>query len=163
MIPFMVQNRSGRSWPIVESFFTSVRENEGASLPIGTAGYCWGGQHVVKLAHGVKAPNGKPLIDAGFTGHPSALSIPSDIEKITKPVSFALGDKDFVISPAQIDEIRGIVESKTGGAKGEVKAYPGAGHGFCVRADRVHVENEEKQAAEAEDQLLQWFGQHFRK
>ena len=162
MVPFLILNRFGKSWPIVQSFFTAVRENEGASLPVGAAGYCWGGKHVVNLAHGTKAPNGKPLIDAGFTGHPSGLEIPAEIEKITKPVSFAIGDKDFGLSVAQIEEIKKVVESKTGEAKGEVRIYAGAGHGFCVRADRVHIENEEKQAAEAEDQLLDWFSQHFR-
>ena len=159
----MVTNRFSKTWPTVESFFTAVRENEGAALPTGVAGYCWGGKFVVKLAHGVKAPNGKPLIDAGFTGHPSMLAIPGDIEQIIKPVSFAIGDKDIQVSVAQIEAIREIVEKKGGEAKGEVRTYPGAGHGFCVRADRVHVENQDRQAAEAEDQLSDWFRRHFRK
>ncbi|OQE09289.1 hypothetical protein PENFLA_c114G08783 [Penicillium flavigenum] len=91
MLPFMYYNTLGTSWPIVRDFFKSVRENEGADLPIYGAGFCWGGKHIVNLAAGADmASNGKPLLNAGFTGHPSLLEIPSEIEKIKIPVSFAL-------------------------------------------------------------------------
>ncbi|EAL89907.2 hypothetical protein KXW98_001319 [Aspergillus fumigatus] len=157
MIPFMYFNRFSKSWPIVKSFVAAVRQNEGAQLPIGAAGFCWGGKHTVNLAHGFEV-DGKPLINAGFTGHPSLLNIPGEIEKITIPVSFALGDLDVIVKKPQIEQIKKIME---GGEKvGEVKVYYGASHGFCVRADRL-LKDAEQQATEAEDQALDWFNRHF--
>ncbi|KAF2084768.1 dienelactone hydrolase family protein [Saccharata proteae CBS 121410] len=163
VIPFMRHNSFDKSWPKVKSFFAAVHENDGASLPVGAAGFCWGGKHTVNLAYGYEAANGKPLIDAGFTGHPSNLVIPSEFEKVVKPVSFALGDKDIIVKASQIPEVRkAIEEDKPEAQKGEVKVYPGAGHGFCVRADLV-LDNAEKQANEAEDQAIAWFQRHFSK
>ncbi|KAJ5502307.1 Dienelactone hydrolase [Penicillium fimorum] len=157
ILPFKYYNTFEVSWPIVRDFFKSVRENEGAELPIYGAGFCWGGKHIVSLAAGVDiASNGKPLLDAGFTGHPSALEIPSEIEKIKIPVSFALGDKDMVLKPPQIERIKQVFASASGAGKGEVVVYEGAGHGFCVRADLV-LDDANKQANEAEDQAMAWF------
>ncbi len=79
----------------------SLRRNEAAHLPTGITGYCWGGKHVVSLAEGFTV-DGKPLIDAGFTAHPSFLTLFDDIEKMTIPVSFAVGDKDNMVSPEQV-------------------------------------------------------------
>ncbi|KAJ5143681.1 Dienelactone hydrolase [Penicillium bovifimosum] len=156
-IPFIYWNTFEASWPIVKDFFKSVRENEGAEVPIYGAGFCWGGKHIVNLAAGVDtASNGKPLLNAGFTGHPSLLEIPTEIEKISVPVSFALGDKDVVLKPPQIGQIQKIFASEAGAGKGEVVVYEGAGHGFCVRADFV-LDDASKQADEAENQALAWF------
>jgi dienelactone hydrolase len=157
----MILNPFGKSWSIVKSFFTAVRENEGAHLPIGAAGFCWGGKHTVHLAHGHQTADGKPLIDAGFTGHPSNLVIPDEVAKIKKPISIAVGHKDMALKPSQIEEIKKVVEEKPDEEKGEVKIYYGANHGFCVRADLMSKDSEQ-QATEAEDQCISWFNQHFR-
>lgn len=159
-IPFKYHNSFEASWTIVTNFFQSVRENEGSDLPIYAAGFCWGGKHIVNLGFGDDtASNGKPLINAGFTGHPSFLEIPSEIEKINIPVSFALGDKDMVVKPPQIKQIQQVFENEAHSEKGEVKVYEGAGHGFCVRADFV-LEDATNQADEAENQALAWFEKH---
>ncbi|GCB23753.1 protein AIM2 [Aspergillus awamori] len=160
MIPFMYHNKFTTSWPTVKTFFTAVRRNEGANLPIAAAGFCWGGLHTVYLAHGEEDDkvNGKPLIDAGFTGHPSNLKIPGDIEKIKIPVSFAVAELDNMLKMPQIKQI----EKALGEEVGEVKVYYGAGHGFCVRAD-VMVKDVRVQAEEAEDQAIGWFQKQFAK
>ncbi|KZF24400.1 hypothetical protein L228DRAFT_266743 [Xylona heveae TC161] len=160
MIPFMLANTFSKTWPPVKSFFESIRENEGANLPVGAAGFCWGGKHTVVLAHGYEASNGKPLIDAGFTAHPSNLVLPTEIEQMKKPVSFALGDKDIVIKAPQIEQIKQIVEKQSEEAKGEVKVYYGASHGFGVRADLVLLDAQ-KQANECQEQALHWFNSQF--
>lgn len=157
MLPFMYYNTFKVAWPIVRDFFKSVRENEGAELPIYGAGFCWGGKYIVNLAAGADmASNGKPLLNAGFTGHPSLLEIPNEIEKIKIPVSFALGDKDIILKPPHIEQIKQVFASESGAGKGEVVVYEGAGHGFCVRADFV-LEDASRQADEAENQALAWF------
>ncbi|KAI3290222.1 hypothetical protein DTO002I6_6627 [Penicillium roqueforti] len=157
MVPFMYYNTFGVTWPIIRDFFKSVRENEGAEVPIYGAGFCWGGKYIVNLAAGADtASNGKPLLNAGFTGHPSFLEIPGEIEKIRIPVSFALAEKDMVVKPPHIEQIKQVFLSESGIGKGEVVVYEGAGHGFCVRADFLQ-EDASRQADEAENQALAWF------
>ncbi|KAI1750235.1 dienelactone hydrolase family protein [Xylaria castorea] len=157
-LPAIVLNRPGKTWPIVKSFMESLRRNEAAHLPVGVTGYCWGGKHVVLLAEGFKV-GGKPLMDVGFTAHPSFLSLFGDIEKMTVPVSFALGEKDNMVSAEQAKQLEKIILAKPEGQKGECRLYPGYGHGFACRAD---VTNEDpKGATEAEDQALAWIETHF--
>ncbi|KAI1499961.1 dienelactone hydrolase family protein [Biscogniauxia marginata] len=158
LLSFIIPNRFGKSFPIVKGFLEALRRNEAAHLPVGVAGFCWGGKHTVALAEGFKV-DGKPLVDAGFTAHPSMLKLYSEIEKMHVPVSFAIGESDNQVSVAQAEEIRKIVEAKPDGQKGEVKIYWGYGHGFACRVD---AKNDDPQGAvEAEDQGLAWFEKHF--
>ena len=157
MIPWKIANRFSVSMPVVKDFFTAVRQHEAAHLPIGAAGFCWGGKHTLNLAHGLATADRKPLLDAAFTGHPSNLEIPSELEKISQPVSFALAENDMVIKGDLIGQLQAAVENLP---HSEVKVYPGAGHGFCVRADVLRTDAE-AQAAEAEDQAIAWFQRHF--
>lgn len=116
---------------------------------------------VVLAADTERAPStGKPLIDAGFTAHPSRLDVPAEIEAIKLPVSFAIGDKDMAVPLEQAEEIKKIVEAKPEGQTGEVKIYENAGHGFGVRAD-IHFMDVKMQAAKAEHQCIDWFNKHF--
>ncbi|KAI1348533.1 dienelactone hydrolase family protein [Xylaria sp. FL0043] len=157
-IPTIYLNRIGKTYPIVKSFMEALRHNEAAHLPVGVTGYCWGGKHCILLAEGFTV-DGKPIMDAGFVAHPSFLSLFDDIEKISLPVSFALGENDNMISPKQAEQLEKIVLEKPDGQKGEVRMYPGYGHGFACRVD---VKNDDpKGAAEAEDQALAWFEKHF--
>ncbi|KAF4994006.1 hypothetical protein FDECE_13254 [Fusarium decemcellulare] len=159
-IPFMIHNRFSTSFPVVKGFFEQLRQNEGTILPVGVAGFCWGGKHTVVLAAGNDTLDTRPLIDAAFTGHPSWVGIPGDIEKLTLPVSFALGDLDNHISLEQAEQIRAIVEAKPESAKGEVVLYENCAHGFAVRGDLKSLEVA-SQAVKAEDQCIAWFNKHF--
>jgi dienelactone hydrolase len=158
-VPALVLNRFGKTFPIVKSFMESLRRNEAAHLPVSVTGYCWGGKHVVLLAEGFTI-DGKPLMDVGFTAHPSALSLFGEIEKMTVPVSFALGDKDNMISPEKAKQLEKIVLDKPDGQRGECRMYPGYGHGFACRVDVKN--NDPKGAVEAEDQALAWFEKKFK-
>ncbi|KAK5988269.1 Hydrolase pyvD-like protein [Cladobotryum mycophilum] len=162
-VPFFLSNRFGVAWPKILSFFQDLRAEEGATLPIGTAGFCWGGKPVLTLAHSdmVCTSNGRPLVDAVFTGHPSGVSLPDDVEKITKPVSMAIGDKDMVMSMAQIDSVRNTWGNMSNEVPTEVVVYDGAGHGFCVRADAKN-EKQDQQSRDAENQAIAWFGKHLK-
>ncbi|KAL7950046.1 Alpha/Beta hydrolase protein [Trichoderma barbatum] len=159
LTPFIIYNWPSRAWPRVKGFFEQLRKEEGASLSVGAAGFCWGGKQVILLAHG-DTIDGRPLIDAGFTGHPSLLSLPSDIEKLRLPVSFAMGEEDDYISVEKAEEMKAIVEAKPESARGELTIYPKTGHGFCVRADQKFPQSV-KQADEAIEQCIKWFTAHF--
>lgn len=171
------------SWPRVVNFFKALRES--TDLPIGAVGFCWGGLReychqihapwlevevsidVVKLCHGSETLNGKPLIDVGYTAHPSNLTLPTDIESVRLPLAIDQGTADFVLNMAGVDTIRGIFERKNAELeesketpKFEIKTVDGAKHGFAVRCDR---DNSEEAAQEqiAETHAVEWFGKWF--
>ncbi|ROV89701.1 hypothetical protein VMCG_10349 [Cytospora schulzeri] len=158
-IPWIIHNRPGKSFPIVKSFFEALRKEVGPSTPIGAAGFCWGGKHVVLLANPELKVEGKPMYDAGFAGHPSFLKVPKEIQDIAIPISFAVGEKDNQLSvPTDTDTISRIMEGKTESERGEVRIYQGCGHGFCIRADPTAEDGfVAAKATEAEDQAIAWF------
>jgi len=159
-VPFLIRNRFAVSMPKVRSFFEAVRMNEGMSLPIGVAGFCWGGKHAVVLAQNELASNDKSLIDASFTAHPSLVEIPADLEKITKPLALANGDQDFVTSIKEVERWRSVTDALA--VDTEVQVYPGAGHGFAIRAD-PKSEKIMEQSDKAEHQAVNWFEKQFAK
>ncbi|KAL9045886.1 MAG: hypothetical protein Q9206_007209, partial [Seirophora lacunosa] len=108
---------------------------------------------VIALSHGNETVNGQPLIDVGYTAHPSNLSLPTDIEKVELPLAIDQGSADFVLNMAGVETIRGIFERKNEevGEEGkerprfEIRVVDGAKHGFAVRCD---MDNGEEAAQE---------------
>ncbi|EGX91592.1 Dienelactone hydrolase [Cordyceps militaris CM01] len=160
VIPFFYHCNPSSTFPVVKGFFTQLRKDEGATQSVGAAGFCWGGKHVVLLSQGHAAVDGRPLLDAGFTAHPSMLRIPSDIAKIRRPVSFALAAKDDQIPAAKAARLKALVEALPAPATGEAYVFERTGHGFAVRADLAE-DDVAAQAARAEDQCIDWFNKHF--
>ncbi|PSR79968.1 dienelactone hydrolase family protein [Coniella lustricola] len=174
-LPWLYHNRVSRSWPTVHAFFTSLAADQGrsqgyggtATLPIGVAGFCWGGKHALLLTHQAShhGPTKKPLVDAVFTGHPSLLELPGDVERIKDvPVFFALAERDHRVKvPEHSGLIEGIVgaEDRDQRERGVVKVYGDCAHGFCVRADPWAVDA--KRAEEAEEDAIRWFDEKLRR
>jgi dienelactone hydrolase len=152
----MIRNRVAVATPVVLNFFKALKENEAADLPVGTAGYCWGGKYVFMLCgDSEKASNGKSLVDCGFTAHPSNLVIPADAEPIKLPLSVAIGDKDFALKNELVNQMQGIFEKKKE-VETEVVVIPGAPHGFAVRCSPTD-EKAVEQAEQAFEQAVAWF------
>lgn len=108
-----------------------------------------------------RGPAGKGLIDASFAAHPSNLAMPGDIDKVEKPLSIAVGDDDSVFPTKQSQQAQQILEKKSD-IRTELTFYPGARHGFAVRASRsVPDSKETRQAEEAEKQAIKWFQTQF--
>lgn len=129
-------------------------------MGIGVAGFCWGGPHAAQLAADEKTKAGRPLVDASFAAHPSNMGIPDQLIALKKPFSLALGDRDFVVSNAEVIKIKeALTKCKV---DNEVVIYPGAGHGFGVRADPDDKDAMED-AAKSEHQALSWFDKHLPK
>ena len=152
------------AWPRVTTFLKALRENRGATLPVGIAGFCWGGLHGVKLSHddaNTKLANGRPLADAFFVAHPSNLTIPQDIADVGRNLSIAIGDDDGVMPIKQVQVAQKILANNVD-VDSEVVVYPGAKHGFSIRASRWQPNSKEtKQAEEAENQAIAWFRRQF--
>lgn len=160
-VPWLYYCRPARSFPTVKAFFEAFCKHEGAVLPVGVAGFCWGGKHTISLSHAESylEHDGAthPMLDAAFVGHPSFLELPGDIDKITVPTFFAVPEKDHHVKvPKDTDMITKIMERKSNAQRGQVKIYEGCAHGFCVRADPMSGDVT-KQAVEAEDQAISWF------
>ncbi|KEF62894.1 uncharacterized protein A1O9_00868 [Exophiala aquamarina CBS 119918] len=153
--PFFYRNSPPSRYSRVTGFLEQLRNNSDAGIKVGVVGFCWGGYHVTRLAHGEVGADGRALIDAGFSAHPSALTIPKDIEGITLPYSVAVGDEDFALGPKLIQQLQDVLKSKKD-VDSEVVVLRGAKHGFAVRADPAD-EAAMQASRDAEDQMAQWF------
>ena len=109
-----------------------------------------------------KTATGRHLVDASFAAHPSSVSLPTDIEKVAIPLSIAVGDQDAVMPLKQTELAKEILANKKD-LDTEIVVYPGARHGFSVRASRSKPDSKEtRQAEEAEQQAIAWFQKHFK-
>lgn len=164
-VPFMFHNRTSVAHPIVLQFMRALRDNEGASLPIGAAGFCWGGKHVFLLCRDTtKSSSGQSLLDCGFVAHPSNLVIPVDAEEVKLPCSVSVGDLDMALPLAQVMQTKEIFERKNAdeGEKHEVVVIPGATHGFAIRGN-PYEEKSVEHGRQAEKQAIDWFNRWFAK
>ncbi|KAI9764228.1 MAG: hypothetical protein M1840_008618 [Geoglossum simile] len=156
-IPFLTRNYQSILLPRITAFLRSVRDGEGQALKIGAAGFCFGGRYAVLLTHNDKETStvaGGPLIDAVFTGHPSQLDIPRDIEKVKLPLSIAVGSLDSWMPMEHVEETKKLLDHVS--VEYEVVVYEGAKHGFTVRG-APGDEAEIKRGVQAEDQAVSWF------
>ncbi|KAF2502278.1 alpha/beta-hydrolase [Lophium mytilinum] len=164
LIPFMIKNSPSVAKPRIVTFFRELKKAEGADLPVGTAGFCWGGKYTTLLAHDEERENGKSLVDCTYTAHPSSLAVPNDITKIRKPTSIAAGSLDKRFPKTQVDECEAILKAKTEKGEGEheVVWYEGAHHGFAVRGSKTDPVESER-GLQAEAQAIAWFEKCFAK
>jgi dienelactone hydrolase len=163
-LPFLHRNRLSVCWPRVTKFLGEIREDKDIALPVGIAGFCWGGLHAIKLSHNLpetKTESGRHLADVFFAAHPSNVTIPQDIIDVKSNLSIAIGDDDGVLGIQQVQEAKAILQANTD-IDSEVIIYPGAKHGFSIRASRAVPDSKETQQAEdAEKQAIAWFQRHF--
>lgn len=114
------------------------------------------------MSHGpessdAKTQDGKPLFDAGFTAHPSMLTLPADAEGVRLPYSVAHGTKDMNIGVEEAKKFKNGLANKM---DIEFVEYEGAKHGFAVRGN-PDDEVEKRQGTEAEDQAIAWFEKYL--
>lgn len=142
--------------PRVFGFFRALRAAEGSALPVGVAGFCWGGKLAVLLCQdGEQAADGQALVDAAFTAHPALLDVAADVGAVRLPLSISVGDCDVVMPLARVREARLMLE-KNQPDRSEVVIVERATHGFAVRGN-VEDREEMRQAQEAQDQAVRWF------
>ncbi|KAF9884528.1 hypothetical protein FE257_001473 [Aspergillus nanangensis] len=150
-VPFFIMNRQSVIQPRIKTFHAALRADSATNfMKIGSAGFCWGGFHTVHLCQ-----DDQPLIDVGFVAHPSGLRIPRDLEAVKVPLSVAVGDVDMMMRVDHVREAKSVLE-KNGDNRNEVIIYPGAKHGFAVRAN-PDVPGQMESAFAAEEQAREWF------
>ena len=155
-VPFFIANRYSVIKPRILAFHEALREDPDTSeMKIGSAGFCWGGLYTIELCQGGGESQLPPLVDAGFVAHPSGVKIPGDFERVKVPLSVAVGDVDLAMKVELAREAKAILE-KRGGQRHEVIIYPGAKHGFAVRANVAEARQAESSAG-AEAQARAWF------
>jgi len=159
MVPFRYRNHPPHIYPKVKKFMDEFRCAEGRNVKVGVVGFCWGGYHVTHLAHGDLAANGRTIIDAAFTAHPSGLTIPADIKGVVLPYSVSIGDVDFAIPMKEVEMMKHILKENQD-LDSEVVVIPNAKHGFAVRAD-CDDQTAMAMAEQAEDQAVKWFEKHL--
>ena len=84
----------------------------------------WGARYAILFTHASQ----EVQVDAVVAYHPSGLSIPSDINPISKPVKIIVGDKDAMMSVSQIEQAKELFTeiNKDGKVKGtlEIQVIP---------------------------------------
>lgn len=142
--------------PRVFDFIKAIKADRAhKDTHIGTAGFCWGGQHSIALAAHPE------LTVCNFVAHPSFLTYPTDIEAIKVPLSVAAAEHDPQMSPANAKQTEEILAAKTAkgkdaGVEHEFRMYHSVTHGFAVRAD-LDAKHEAEAGKQAEDQAVEWF------
>lgn len=114
---------------------------------------------VWSCADETKTAEGKSLIDAGFTAHPSQLTMPTDIEAVKLPLCISNGTLDIQIKPDGMEQIKAIFKEKEkefGEGKFEMNVVEGAKHGFALRGNPGD-EEENARGILAEDQAVDFF------
>jgi dienelactone hydrolase len=175
VIPWFIKNRQGVCRPRIFSWFKALRTSPPPyptdSLKVGVAGFCWGGKFAFLLCADtpssrvhrhesqVTASMLEPLIDCGFTAHPSMVNVPEDVEAVSLPLSVVVGNEDMAMKSADIKLMQEILTVKKKGDH-EVNIIPGAKHGFAVREDPK--DRFQGQCADkAEVQAIEWFTRWF--
>lgn len=154
-----MRNSPEKRFPGVLEFIDKLRCSQEPDAKMGAVGFCWGGYGVAQLAHGGLASNGRTLIDAAYTAHPSGLKVPEHIVGIKLPYGMIVGDVDFALSVDEAKQSAEILEKKEG-VPSEVVIVPDARHGFAVRYDPDN-KSEIEMADQAEDQMVRWFAHHL--
>lgn len=105
LIPFFIFCRAGVARPKIASFLGSLKTQTHPDLPIGTAGFCWGGKWVTELCWDGemnRTRGGEKVTMCGFTAHPSLLKFPEDVERVRLPLSVAAAENDGQMSPVSV-------------------------------------------------------------
>ena len=159
--PWLVKHREAVSKPIIDGFINTVKMIPGTNK-VGAIGFCWGGRYAILEAHGpTTGESGQSIggVDAAYACHPSLLAIPDDFEKVTKPLSLALGTKDSLLDEASIGKIQDVLAKKIDLPK-EIRIYEDQIHGFALRGD-WSCEKDKEAMDSAERQGISWFKEYL--
>ncbi|CCL98846.1 uncharacterized protein FIBRA_00852 [Fibroporia radiculosa] len=149
-VPFILRNSKTAQSAKIGTLLKQLRQTQ-ADAKIGFIGFCWGGRYAITM---------NSDFDATVACHPSLVKYPTELDNISKPISFALAAED----PAGFGAVRGKEAEKLLKDRGltdlEVIIYDGVHHGWTVR---VNMADEKKKQArdKAKEQALAWFEKYL--
>lgn len=129
-----------------------VKSLKADSEKLGIVGFCWGARHAILLGGAGSA------VDAIVANHPSFTEFPTAFEDVTKPTLIQVGENDSMFPSEQVRSVKHDIFVKKAGC--EVIVYPGAVHGFGVRAD-LNNDAEKKIKEDATGAALDFFQKHL--
>lgn len=168
MLPFVYYCRPAVAGPRIYSFLKALRQNEGKHLPIGAAGFAWGGYFVIRACWDEetnKIASGGRALECGYVAHPSNSKFPQDVDRIELPISWAAAETCRHMSLLQAKQTDEILKAKTAkgkdrGVEHEFVMYNGVNYGFAQGSD--HKKMAEAEAGKkAERQAVDWFVRCF--
>ncbi|KAI9727735.1 MAG: hypothetical protein M1828_005963 [Chrysothrix sp. TS-e1954] len=168
MLPFVYHCRPAVAGPRISGFLRGLKMNEARRLPIGAAGFAWGGYFVIRACWDQatnRTGDGQRILESGFVAHPSNSKYPKDIDKIVLPISWAAAETCRHMAPEQAKMTEQILTAKTAkgkdqGTEHEFVLYGGVNYGFAQSSDKK--KSAEAEAGEkAEKQAVNWFSKRF--
>ena len=170
MLPFVYYCRPAVVAPRICGFLKALKKDEAKELPVGAAGFAWGGYFVIRACWDQetnRTDDGKRALDYGFVAHPSSSKYPQDIDKIELPISWAAAETCRHMSPEQARQTEQILKAKTAkgkddGIEHEFVMYNGVNYGFAQGSDRKKLPEAEA-GKKAEKQAVDWFSRCFAK
>jgi dienelactone hydrolase len=147
--PWLIKHREGVTLPLLQQFLSAVQTNPSTGK-VGTLGFCWGVRYAVLTAHGD--------VDAAVACHPSLLAIPGDLEKITKPVSLAVGTEDSLLD-LQCQEDPG--RSGETGPCAPLDSHLRGSSAWIRATQRLGQRERQKATDDAEKQGIAWFEKYL--
>ncbi|KAL9052644.1 MAG: hypothetical protein Q9162_005271 [Coniocarpon cinnabarinum] len=148
--PWLLKHPESKSLPIIDGFINTVKYIPGTNK-IGTLGFCWGGRYAILSAHG--------KVDAAVAFHPSLVSVPNDLQDVSRPLSIGHGDKDSLTSNSDAEKMKEVLDSKKN-VPSQFEIYHDQVHGFALRGD--FSSEKDKQAMDtAEKQGQDWFHKYL--
>lgn len=148
--PWLFTHREAVIKPKIDAFISHLRTVPGTNK-IGALGFCFGGRYTILAAHNE--------VDAAVAMHPSLVSVPSDLEPVTRPLSIGFGEKDSLIDEKTRGGILDVLAQKTH-IPHEIRIYEDQVHGFAVRGD-FSSDKDKKSMDEATQQGIDWFKKYL--
>lgn len=169
-VPFLWFNRQAVCEPRIKTWMSRLRDQidhqpgQDTKTPakLGAAGFCWGGKYTFLLSHRPSAStSSSPILDFGYTAHPSNLVLPVDAAKVASPLCVVVGEKDPLLPISQIEIMKSALEDEQKrDLNCRIHVFAEAGHGFAVRA-RPGDEQAVKHGKDAEDLAVEWFNRYL--
>ncbi|KAJ3415405.1 hypothetical protein HDV05_004999 [Chytridiales sp. JEL 0842] len=148
MATWLWNHTDATTLPVCDAVLKDLRQAHGATH-IGAVGYCFGGRYSI-LKAGLDS-----VVDAFVAAHPSMVTMPTDVENLTKPGLFVLAETDAVFTAAMAERAKGIVKER--GMEVEFEVYKGTVHGFAVRGQEQDPVVR-KARNEALGRMIEFFG-----
>ncbi|KPI37253.1 Protein AIM2 [Cyphellophora attinorum] len=157
--PWLAKHREGVSEPIISGFINTVRQIPGTQK-VGAIGFCWGGRYAILQAHSPREEGNVGGVDAAYACHPSLLSVPSDFEKVNKPLSIAVGTKDSLMDQKTNEQIKTYLDTERKDVPTDIRYYEDQVHGFALRGD-WSSDKDKRAMDDAEKQGIQFFNKYL--